>query len=485
MGWISIASLLTATLAADPASNAEDLVNSQALAKAGLVQYWQCPIPLRAGDEINALSLEDENLYAVTKGGAVYVIDADVGLVRWSAVLAEPPFSVFRPTHTRSEDPNMAVRAIVATPTIVWVYHRRTGQLIAQVSLPFSACGPAISDGRFICVGGADGRYFCLKAVPEKITLTSPVRMGLRWHAAVILTDGKRLYHEASSEAKAKEWQEATVASLGGFNSTRHIGVVRWQLGTDGAVVASAGMMGKNIYIPSDGGAFFACTLSDKIKRWELRAAGPIITDPIVTKTGVFFASMDKCVYGLDRLEGTRLWQCHLPVPLAQSGYLGRKLLYQPGEPSGVYAIDPTSGKLVWSCPTATQFLAEGESVAYLLEPQTAIHQVNPSDGKVLLSIETPGVGFSAGNTRDATLYLAAASGRLLCVRPRYVPYLRRAQFDVAMEQTSVPRPAAASKPTTAPKAARRSVVKEDDDPFRSQNPLPPAVDVQVRSSKE
>lgn len=480
----------------------EDLVPSDVLAPAGLVKYWQCPIPLRAGEIIDSLHLEDEMLYALTDRGAVYAVDAEVGLVRWSAVLPEPPFRVFRPTHARTDDPKARMEVYVAGGTHLRVYHRRTGELLSDLQLPFPASGPAIGDGRFIHIGSVNNRYYCLRAMPEGLAVPEPDRRGNKWYAIVVLPNGKRLFEEAESLAKARQWQESWISRFGGIGAERKTAMIRWQLDTSGTVVARPAVVdkvsyismedGRQIpsvvdkiaYIPSDGGKLFACGLRGKQKYWEAQAAAGILADPLVDKGVVYFASTDRSLYAVDRIQGTPLWQCYLPVPLRRTGYLTEKVIYQPGEPTGVYAVDAESGKLLWCCEEARDFLARQDTWVYLFEPGRAIHQVQAGTGRITRSMACPAATVSVGNPRDTTWYLTDGSRRLMCIRPKDVPYLRRARFDDAL-LGAVESKASASRPTTAgPTAATRSGSEQVDDPLRSRSTIPPAVDANPQTGK-
>ncbi|MBN1346235.1 MAG: PQQ-binding-like beta-propeller repeat protein [Phycisphaerae bacterium] len=482
MRWISPVIVAWSFLAMVPAGavGEADLVASAGLAPVGLVKYWQCPIPLKPDERILQLHLEEEMIYALTDLGAVYAIDADVGLVRWSAPVTEPPLRLFRPCHPMTSGGEGELLTVVASPTDIMVFHRLTGRLQAKVKMPITPAGPPIADNDSVYIGGVNNRYYAFRAVQEGIHVLEPKKKGLKWYAVIVLSDGKRLYHEAETLVKAREWQEEWLHTLGGPQTEEKSAMMRWQVHTGGNVRARPAVVKRTAYIPSDAGKLFACRLSGKRKEWEVAVPGAILADPLVGKGMVYFASTARSVYAYDRLRGTRVWQRHLPAPLDRTGAVTEKRLYQPGEPTGVYAIDPMKGTLLWTFEPGTDFLAEQEEFVYLFQSGQAIHQVEGETGASLRIIPAPDATLSVSNVRDTTLYVASADGRLMCIRPRGVPYLRRASFERA--KAGPPRAPAKGKggPTTqqaAPAPGEKASAKPiADDPLRSRSDMAPAV---------
>jgi len=436
MRWIStLATALAFSVGrgVSAAPNA-DLVEAAVLASADLIKYWQCPVPLRPDEALSRIYLEDENLYAVSDAGVVYAIDADVGLIRWSVPIAEPPSQVFRPCHATPADANEIVppETYVASTSHLRVFHRRTGKLLGEMKLTFNPAGPPIADSQAIYIGSVNSRFYALKPIREGLTVLAPKKQGRKWFAIIMLPDGKRLYHEADSLAKVREWQRVWVEKLGGLQLERKAPLRLWQIDTEGNVKCQPAVVGRIAYIPSDGGRLFACGLANKRKKWSVTLPGGIFGKPLVGKRSVYVATAARSVYAMDRLDGTRRWKCHIPVPFKRNGYLTARLIYQPGEPAGIYAIDPKSGARKWSFDQASHFLAERGDRVYLFTPGQAIHQVDAKTGQAVTSMPCPAATLCVGNTRDETLYLAADDGRLMCIRPKGVPYLRRAKFERA-----------------------------------------------------
>jgi len=455
---------------------AQDLVSRAALAPAELDKYWQCPIPLRGGEGLSALYLEDENLYAVTDLGTVYAIDADVGLVRWSAFVADPPFEVFRPCHAMSKGAAHTMETCIASPKGLLVLHRRTGRLLIRMKLPFTASGPPISDGKSVYIGSVNNRYYALRPVREGVVLLEPKKKGLKWYGVIVLVDGKRLYHEAESLAKVREWQQGWLERLGGSHAEHRAAMMRWQIDTEGNVRGRPVVVDRIAYIPSDGGKLFAVSLYNKRKVWDVKTSGGIFADPLVGGGMVYAASTDRSLYAVDRIHGTRQWQCHVPSIIKRSGYITEKLIYLPGEPTGVHAVEPAAGKLLWSFEHALDFLAELKESVCLFEPGEAIQQVDIETGELIRAIPCPTASLSVGNTRDATMYIASRDGRLMCIRPEGVPYLRRAKFEAAAATTAPSTTAPASGQDAKTQTGIGKIGDQTDDPLRSRSKLRPAV---------
>lgn len=490
MRWLSPLMVVVGTLAVgcglSYAADA-DLVDAEALAPTGLVKYWQCNIPVQDGAAVVNIYIEDENLYLLSDQGTVYVVDADVGLVRWSAPIAEPPFHVFRPCHSLTKEAPEELRTVIASTTHVMAFHRRSGRLLAKGSLDFTPSGPPLIGDQEIYIGSVNNRYFALRSVSEGLQVLEPKKKGLMWYAIIVLNDGKRLYHEAENLTKARAWQQEWLDRLGGPQKEQKATIRRWQIDTGGNVKARPAVVDGVAYIPTDDGQIIAIKTKDKIKKWSVRVSGEILTDPIIGQGMIYFATTARSVYAVDRVNGSRQWQCYLPVALKRTGYLTRRTLYQPGEPAGVYAINPADGKLRWVFEQAGDFLAEQGDTAYLFKPGQAVFQVEIETGKLIRKIACPDAVLSVGNTRDTTIYIAGSGGRLMCIRPKDVPYLRRAQFQQAMRgiPASQPEGETAKGATTAKKAdepAGENVeqatpkLRGAGDPLRSHSELRPAV---------
>ncbi len=479
-----VIAVLTAGLASGShEARATDLVDDAALEPAGLVKYWQCPIPLRQGEQISRLYLEDENLYAVTDLGVVYTIDADVGLLRWNAPVTEPPFGIFRPCHPIGNEGATVLRTCVATPKEILVFHRRSGRLLSKMKLPFTPSSPPIADEEAIYIGSVNSIYYSLRVVEQGIVVLEPTKKGLKWYAVVVLPGGRRLYREADRLSEVREWQQQWIDRLGGLKREQKAAMPYWKAYTEGNVKARPAVVKGIAYIPSDGGSLFAVRLSDKKQQWVVRVPGAILTEPLVSKGTIYFGTTARSVYGIDRLLGTQQWQCYLPVPIKRNGTITKGSLYYPGDPVGVYAIDPVMGTLRWAFEQASRFLAEQKDTAYLFQPNDAIYQVSIETGEQIRMLPTPRASLGVSNPRDRTLYLGDPAGRIMCIRPKGVPYLRRATFEQARtaaadlgEGRAAPGKTAAkeSQAPAAEEAGRSAAASED--PLRSRSDVPPAV---------
>ncbi len=488
MRWISPA-VVTWVLAAGwgvSAGKEGDLLDAEALAPAGLVKYWQCSVPLETNEALDRMSLEDETLYVLTELGTLYAVDARVGLVRWGSPVAEPPFHVFRPCHVMVKDTDAPRRTVVVSTTHLMLFHPRTGRLMARLRLPFTPAGPPIAVGKDVYVGSVNSRYYALRPVEMRISRSTPKKKtetrGRGWYGEV-RRPGERLFGEADDSGKLREWQRDALGRFGETASDHRALVVRWHVDSAGNVkgrpaVADYDSLGNVIapgaqarapaardrqekgktkdkgqteaeaastivdqvaLIPTDGGKLFACRLAKKRRAWVADVPGEILVDPLVGNGMVYFASTGRSVYAVNLVNGRYRWQCPVPSALKRRGFLTPTRLYQPAEPTGVYAIDPLTGKLNWTFDRATHFLAEQADVVYLFEPGQSIHQIDAKTGEVLRSMESPAATCCAGNTRDTAVYVASRDGRVMCLRPKGTPYLRRAEFDRALAGSRAP----------------------------------------------
>ncbi len=427
-----VVALAVLAAGASQATGEADLVAPAELGPAGLVKYWQCPIPLPQSERMPRLYLEEEHLYAITDRGAVYAIDADIGLVRWSVPVAEPPYRVFRPCHPTSKEPDEQRYTCLAGTTHLLIVNRRTGRYVGRMRLPFAASCPPMAVGKTLFIGSVNGRYCALRAVARGLVAPEPKQKkdGGKWLGFVLLPGGKRYHKEGGTREEVRKWQEDQLERLGGPQDDRKVALIRWRLDTKGNVRSRPAVADGVAYVPSDGGTVFACELENKSKEWVFETVGGVVAAPLIDRERVYIASLGGNVYAVGRGDGKPRWQCRLQTSLKRTGHLTGKLLYQPGEPTGVYAIDPKTGTLRWVCKQARYFLAEHDDAVFLLEPGRAIHQVYLETGETVRSMPAPSATVCVGNVRDATLYVASEDGRVMCIRPKDVPYLRRAEFD-------------------------------------------------------
>lgn len=434
VGLTALAVVFGSGVQAVRADAPDDLIPAAALDEAKLAKYWQCPIPLEPGEQITELFLLDEMLYASTTLGVLFAIDADVGLVRWSIPVVEPPFKIFRPCHPVATTLADRMRTVVASPMTIKVVQRLTGKLLAEMEPTVTPSGSPVADEDSIYIGTVTDRFVSLRVVNEGIYAPTPRKKGLKYYAIIMLPEGERFYYESESLAEARQWQREWMERLGGRQPERKTAIRRWQFGTEGNVIGQPILSKRVAIVASDGGAIFAVGLYKRTLEWKQRVPGGILAAPLLGMGNVYVATNERSIYAFDESRGTKRWQCLVPTPILRNGCLTKKMLYYPAEPQGLFAVDPKTGQHVWTFDQGREFLAEHKDSAFVFEPGQAIHQIDVTSGELIRSIPCPEATVGVSNARDETMYVCSPGGRLMCIRPENVPYLRRAQFDLAMQ---------------------------------------------------
>ena len=130
------------------------------------------------------------------------------------------------------------------------------------------------------------------------------------------------------------------------------------------------------------------------------------------------------------------------------------------------------TGAEKWQRGEATQFVAHGASGDVLFVPSDRLLVVDHESGKVLSTVAIPTTREAVVNSVDDTIYLLGQAGRVLCLRPDKVPYLRRQQVLMAQESLNSAPP---STPSTATVIPPRAPAPVREDPFRSRRDREPS----------
>ncbi len=398
------------------AAGGSALVSDAALQQAGFIKFWEARLPLAPNDAVRDAYLLDEALYVVSKGGSVFSLKADVGLLRWGAKLTEADYRIYPPAHLR--EGHGAGPVVIPTTTAVFIYDRFGGELKQRFTPEFPIGSAAVGFDDKLFMGGADGRFYSLSVDPR--FPNRPIK--------------------------------------------------RWEVRAGGPVTATPILYDRDtLLFASQGGSVFSCLADDKTLRWSFRTEGAINGDPAVDDSGVYVASADRSLYKLHRGIGTILWRARFPRPLTEGPTAVAQTVYQYCPDQGLTALDAMTGREKWRLADGRSLAAHSANGDVVFTTRNLIQVVHHDKGEVLATVETPLVFKAVSNSRDDSVYLLGHDGRVLCTRLDNVPYLRRQQVLAAQAQLNQPPIDESKASERLPKAFVPEPDPSDNDPLRSK----------------
>jgi outer membrane protein assembly factor BamB len=374
----------------------QDFLSPGALREAGLVKFWQLQLPLDPGQRLVDAFYVDDQLYFATQDGYVFAVHADTGAIRWLRPVTHSGYRIKKPAHAGD-------RVIIATPTSVQQFDRRTGDPLAKVELPF-ACGTGVAtDGWTYVVGGLDRRVY------------------------------------------ARDVQS-------------QFGV--WKFLTNGPVSSTPAMYGGTIFVASDDGGVYAARIRNKGHVWIASTFGSITADLWADENGVYVASRDQSLYLFDLTFGQVRWRTRLSGPLYEAPVVAGETAYQYCPDDGLVAIHTAvvgvDDQKRWVMPRGRSLLTVGPKYAYILSRNGYVFAADPATGQISYTIPAPGFTLFMPAPNTSSMLIANPDGRVFCARPVGVPFVRREEVLAALlpPKPAEEAPATAAAPSGAEEAA-------------------------------
>ena len=157
--------------------------------------------------------------------------------------------------------------------------------------------------------------------------------------------------------------------------------------------------------------------------------ANPFIKSPLGGILGVRIASF----FRLDPVTGQAIWRYRFPYPLEQGPTVANFTCYQFCPNEGLTAIDiDDASKPKWQRADALSLLTTRGGEAVIRTDAGMIEVVDNQTGETKRSFPAEDVIVSLGNRQGDALYLITADGRINCVRPEGIPYLRHQEIEAA-----------------------------------------------------
>lgn len=408
---------------AQPGASAP-LVDDASLQAAGMMRYWEARLPITSDDTLVEGRLVDEALYVTTDNGTLFAMQAGVGLIRWAEKLAEPDYTIYRPTHMRTADGTGPV--VIPTTSKVFIFNRFSGELIKQFAPGFGAGSAAVAYDGLLFIGSAGGRFYCL-----------------------------HVDHPLSKEP-----------------------FKLWEVNTGGPITAAPLLFGSDTLIfASQTGTVYSCSAPNKALHWSFTSGGPILGSPAVDESGVYIASTDRSLYKLSHGSGRVVWRVRLPQPLEEGPIVTAQAVYQYCPHLGIVALDAETGREKWRHAAGRAFVAHASGVDTIFTEDRRLEVLDHETGEMRHSIAAPAVAATVENPDHDAVILLGEDGRVLCARFGNVPYLRRQQVIAARKRLNLPPIDEAAALKRAREASGKEGTKADraiDDPLRSRHDINP-----------
>ncbi len=401
--WVWMAAIAGPTPFADT-----HLVDEAGLRRAGLTVYWEANLPLAPRDRVRDTVLVEDTLYVMTGGGTVFALHADAGLIRWGAKLSDPDYMIYRPGHIRAGD-DVAL-AVIPTTNRLYIMDRHSGEIIHSFVPSIAPGSAAVGLGQTIFMGSADGSFYAL--LWGSTCMTRPLK--------------------------------------------------QWQVVTNGPVTASPSLYDEeSLIFASHGGTVYSCRAWDKTYKWSFNTGGAVLGDPAVDAGSVYVANLERSVFKLDADTGELVWRRRLPCPIEEGPIVTSGTVYQHCPGYGLVAIDATLGTEKWRHAGGRTLAAHMGQRDVVFTDQRRLDILDHDTGRSLATVDTYDAELAVANGLSDAVYLLERSGRVLCLRPEGVPYLRPVAVNIIRAGLSAPPP---KGPVTAP--------GQNESPEESANPL-------------
>lgn len=485
---------------------ASDLLSADAIDQLAARRFWQTSVPIPAGDCVARTVLLDDNLYVLTEKNIAYAVHAMTGVIRWTALVADPGQTVMGPSHSPQY-------VFFTGPATVKVLDRTTGDLVNEPRALRGAIFDLAHDIATVSIGQANGirpddildiyRNDDDIGDPERVVArlrvtvvelrqskgeiirsarTTRVVPGMRVAANIKLPlQSVKLPTAASCAAVA----DANNLFVGAANQRLYsldilAGVRNWETFVSRGVSTQPLLMGENLYFASEAGLVTACVLGaskrDEARRkWTFETEGPILQRMAGGRDMIYVASEDRQLYSLDRERGRRVWSKRFDNSAARAPVLAGDRIYHAVIKQGLFCLDAKTGDELWRLDEPGSFLAHFEKDAYVLVNTAApsIVRLDSANGKEKARVSAGLVSHAQASDGEQLILLADVCGTVMCIRPKSAPALKPEELAAVLRNDARARDlarmtaeqlAAASRKTEAEAPARPDIKYIDED---------------------
>jgi hypothetical protein len=265
----------------------------------GLSRAWYTQIPIN-GDrsKIKYIKLDHDLLLVVTNSGTLHVIDANTGVINWTAGVGERRFQ------TLSAGANAKFVAVI-NGDVLYIYDRATGRVAQQHKVRSTAeMGPVLTETR-VLVPTVNGplESYPLDARPEDEFL-GPQQLPV----------AGRLASEPATFEKSVVWggdRDRLFGQEFGEKPAKFDTYIRF--GINSGPVSFPPM----VYVGTRAGFLVAYDQSRGIRAWEFPAGSPIYHPPVALNDVVYALPQDGGMFAIHPESGEQKWFAADPLKFA------------------------------------------------------------------------------------------------------------------------------------------------------------------------
>ncbi len=347
---------------AETQAKSDWLVSPKLLLQSGLAEQWQLTVPLKQqkNERIDRIFVFGDYLYVLTDQNYLYCINRAKGTVHFVLPLAVAGLPVCQPQYYQNKLWFMVGNKLLVLDPESGVLSKAKRLRMIGTSV---AC-PVARNSTHLFVAGTDKRLHAIVA-DEYL------------HQFMVTAD-----------------DDSSITSV---------------IADDDFVIFST-LSGNVVSISSE----------SPEKLWQFDVGGAI-TAPIVRDGNrLYVGSEDTKLYKFDIHTGKSLWAAPFQTgaALKTAAVTGTKVVYQYAGQQGLYAVDKQNGRKLWHVPDGVAFLAEKDSLAYVLAKPAVLVVMDNKKGKKLYSVNFASISNYAINTMDSRIYVADDKGRLMCIAP-------------------------------------------------------------------
>ncbi|WP_149827664.1 PQQ-binding-like beta-propeller repeat protein [Streptomyces tailanensis] len=278
-------------------------------------------------------------VYAGSRDGTMYALDAETGKPRWA-------FGTGNGVYTC---PAVAggVAYFGSADYHLYAVDVKTGDQRWQFSAGGEVNSSPVVAGGVVYVGSDDGNLYAVDARSgdRKWTFAAQGRIRsspvVAWNKVYVGSEDSRLH-------------AVDVAT----------GEPRWSFKTGGDVKSSPAVADRTVYVGSYDGNLYAVNCDTGELRWTFRTQAGVGSSPAVSGGVAYVGSDDGNLYAVDALAGTQKWKFTIGNVVYSSPTVLGDAVYVGSKNGNLYAVRTDTGRSIWTYPTGADIRSSPAAAA-------------------------------------------------------------------------------------------------------------------------
>ncbi|WP_306820033.1 beta-alanine-activating enzyme beta-propeller domain-containing protein [Streptomyces sp. DSM 40750] len=294
-------------------------------------------------------------VYAGSKDGSMYALEAETGKPRWQ-------FSTGNGVYTC---PAVAggLAYFGSADYHLYAVEVKTGEQRWQFSAGGEVNSSPVVAGGVVYAGSDDARLYAVDARSGDRRWTFPAAGRIRsspvvaWNKVYVGSEDSRLY------------------ALDAATGER-----RWAFKTDGDVKSSPAVADRVVYVGSYDGNLYAVNCDTGELRWTFATRGGVGSSPVVSGGVVYVGSDDGNLYAVDALTGKQKWKFTVGAIVYSSPAVLGDAVYVGSKNGNLYAVRADTGKPLWRYRTGADIRSSPTAIdatVYVGNDSGAVFAVN------------------------------------------------------------------------------------------------------------